>query len=290
MLASPFLAFPRRSARAADGGALRVVSLDLLVTEQLMTLGAVPLACANIPLYQRLVAMPALPPQVVDVGPLQEPNRELLQALRPDLIIGMAWQSFRQDALREISAVAWLPAIDRGTSPFDYIRQQLTGLGARLGRQDQALAANGVLDAAVAAARAGLAPDIRRPVYLVRLVEDGRHAAIFGTRSMIGDVAGHLGLVNAWTGRGNGSGVAAIGIEELARVPEALIIHFDRGAETRRALARLADSPLWRALPSVRAGRIVSLPVVHPSGGVTSALRFVRDVETALKSRTDLHG
>lgn len=290
MLASPFLACPAWASAERSLGAPRVVSLDLLVTEQLMTLGAVPLACANIPLYQRLVAAPALPPQVVDVGPLQEPNRELMQALQPDLIIGMAWQSFRQESLGQIAPVDWLPAIDRGTTPLDYIRGQLMRLAARMGRQDRAEAANRALDAALDATRAVLAGGTRRPVYLVRFVEDGRHAAIFGARSMIGDAAARVGLANAWSGRGNGSGVAAIGIEELGQEPTAFIIHFDRGAETRRALARLEQSPLWQALPAVRAGRIVSLPLVHPSGGVTSALRFVRNVEAALQSRSDLHG
>ena len=39
----------------------RVVSLDLLLTEILISLGVRPLAVANIPLYRRLVAEPPVP-------------------------------------------------------------------------------------------------------------------------------------------------------------------------------------------------------------------------------------
>ncbi|GGF58297.1 ABC transporter substrate-binding protein [Azorhizobium oxalatiphilum] len=285
MLASPLLAV-----RGTAAPALHVVALDLLVAEQLLTLGAPPFACANIPLYERLVASPPLPAATVDVGTLQEPNRELLQSLKPDLIIGMAWQGFRQEELTRIAEVLWMPPPKAGVTPIAYIEQMLISLAERTGRQEAAIAANNQLDAALAATRDAVGTKIRRPVFFLRFMENGRHAAVCGSRSMIGDAAVRMGLSNAWTGRGNASGVAAIGIEELAAAPEALIVHFDRGVETARAMARLSRSPFWNALPAVAAGRVVSMPVIHPNGGVHSAVRFARQTETLLTARTDLHG
>ena len=267
------------AARAREGGARRVVSLDLMLTEQLLTLGVPPLAVANIPLYERLVAVPALPSGVEDVGPQQEPNRELMQYLQPDLIVGLSWQAFRQQALARIAPVAFLPPPGRTGAPVEGVQDLLADLGRRTGREQAAETANASLRARLAEARARLVPHVSRPVYFVRFLEDGRHAAVFGTRSLIGDVAARIGLANAWTGRGNASGVATIGIADLAEVPQAGLIHFDRGAETARALARLNDSPFWQALPLVRAGRVVAMPVIYPSGGVASALRLIAQVE-----------
>ncbi|MGU3494789.1 ABC transporter substrate-binding protein [Xanthobacteraceae bacterium A53D] len=274
---------------SADSGP-RVVALDLLIAEQLLTIGFAPQACANIPLYRRLVAVPAMPAGTVDVGPLQEPNRELLQYLAPDLIIGMAWQSFRQEDLGRICEALWVPMAKAGVTPIPYIQQLLTMLAGRVSRAPEAAVRNGELDSALATARAALDGKVRRPVYFLRFMENGRHAAACGSRSMIGDAAVRMGLANAWSGRGNANGVAAIGIEELAGVPEAIIVHFDRGAETKRAMARLAGSAFWNALPAVQAGRVLSMPVIHPNGGVTSATRFARQTQDLLGPRTDLHG
>jgi iron complex transport system substrate-binding protein len=77
-------------------------------------------------------------------------------------------------------------------------------------------------------------------------------------------------------------GTASIGIEKLAEVPDALIVHFERGAETVRAMKRLAESPIWNALPAVRAGRVFGMPVIHPNGGIVSATRFARQLVTTL--------
>lgn len=268
------------AARAGDGVARRVVSLDLMLTEQLLTLGVPPLAVANIPLYERLVSMPALPTGVQDVGPQQEPNRELMQYLQPDLIVGLSWQAFRQQALARISPVAFLPPPGRAGTPVEGVQDLLAELGRRTGREAEAAGHNSRLRARLAEARAALDGRVSRPVYLVRFLEDGRHAAVFGTRSLIGDVAARLNLANAWAGRGNASGVATIGIADLAEVPEAGLIHFDRGAETARALARLGESPFWQALPLVRARRVAAMPVIYPSGGVASALRLIAQIET----------
>lgn len=71
---------------AREGGP-RIVSMDLSFTEMLLALGAQPTAIANVPLYQRLVSIPVAPADAVDLGPLTEPNLELLQYLKPDLIL-----------------------------------------------------------------------------------------------------------------------------------------------------------------------------------------------------------
>ena len=287
--------FGLAAARGQDLGpagpvARRVASLDLLLTETLLTLSLVPAAVGNIPLYQRLVAEPELPDDVPDLGPLQEPNLELLQYLRPDLVLAPSWAAAGQRDLERIAPVAWLPTFSTEKPALDHARSLLAQVAAMTGRDAEAQAWSGRADAALAEARQALAPFADRPVYVVRFMEDGRHAAIFGGNGMIGDVLARLGLTNAWTGRTNVWGTTSIGIEQLAGNPEARLIHFNRGAETDRALRQLAGSPLWQALPAVRQGRVIETPVVYPNGGLSSAARFAGQLAQAVPAHEAARG
>ncbi|MGL4964350.1 MAG: ABC transporter substrate-binding protein [Inquilinus sp.] len=287
-LAGP--AWARAQVSGPAGPARRVACLDLLLTETLLTLGVTPAAVGNIPLYDRLVAEPALPDGVPDLGPLQEPNLELLQYLRPDLILAPSWAEVGQADLERIAPVAWLPTFSTRKPALDHARDLLLRAAALTGRDAEAKAWSDRADAALAEARQMLSPWTDRPVYVVRFNEDGRHAAIFGGNGMIGDVLARLGLRNAWTGRTNVWGTVSIGIEQLAGNAEARLIHFNRGAETERALHQLAASPLWAALPAVRRGRVIEMPVVYPNGGLASATRFAQQLARVLPAHGTANG
>ena len=281
LAAAPFWPGLARAREAGEAGA-RVVSLDLLLTECLLTLGERPLALANIPLYRRLVAQPPVPQGVPDLGPQAEPHLEYLQALQPGLILAPSWQAPALGRLERIAPVAWLPAFAADGRPLAHAATLLARIGDLVGRPQQAAAATARAMDALDAAAAPLAPWAGQPVLALRFMEDGRHMAVFGSNGMVGAVLARLGLRNAWTGRSNTAGVTSAGIEALARLPEAALIHFDRGAETARALARLEDSPFWRALPAVRQGRLLSMPVIYPSGGLFSAARFAAQLAALL--------
>jgi iron complex transport system substrate-binding protein len=268
----------------------RIVSMDLSFTEVLLSLGARPVAIANLPLYQRLVSVPAAPPDAVDLGPLTEPNLELLQYLEPDLILAASWQASALAPLERIAPVTWLPTFARGQGPLDFTRDLLARIAGLAHREAEAAALQREADAALAEAAQRLHAHAGRPVYLLRFAEDGRRTAIFGAASMVGDALARVGLRNAFTGRANIWGTASIGIERLVEVPEAVIVHFERGAETARAMKRLADSPIWNALPAVRAGRVLGMPVIYPNGGTVSATRFVRQLADVLSAPVPAHG
>lgn len=268
----------------------RIVSMDLSFTEMLLSLGLRPAAIANVPLYQRLVSVPAAPPDAVDLGPLTEPNLELLQYLKPDLILAASWQASALAPLERIAPVTWLPTFARGQDPLDFTRELLARIAALARREAEAATLQREADAALAEAAQRLAPHASRPVYLLRFAEDGRRTAIFSGASMVGDVLARTGLRNAFSGRANIWGTASIGIERLVEVPEAVIIHFERGAETERAMRRLAESPIWNALPAVRARRVLGMPVIYPNGGTVSAARFARQLADALSGTAPAHG
>jgi iron complex transport system substrate-binding protein len=280
VLALPFIALMGTPARAASPP--RLVALDLLATELLVSLGISPVAVANVALYRRLVAQPVLAEEVLDLGPLLEPNAELLQAIRPDAIVLAAWQAGPLRRLREIAPLFPLDAASAGKFGVGQAIELLGRLAELTGRTEAAQALTSQLETVFADARAALAGRTRRSLYVGRFAQDGRTVALFGGTGLIGDSLSRLGLINAWRGRVNGSGVISVGIDQLAGDPEARIVHFDRGEETSNALARLADNPLWRALPAVKMNRVTMMPVIYPNGGVASAMRFARQLAESL--------
>lgn len=276
-------------ARSIAAPVARVVALDLLPTELLLTLGITPLAIANAPLYRRLVATPELPDAVRDLGPLMEPNVEYLQVLRPDAILLAAWQSGGLERLAQIAPLVPLQTI-AGTVPASAhaaaLLRQVGALTARTGEAELWIVR---LEETLAQARKKLAGRPIGPLYVCRFAANGRNVAVFGGNGLVGDVVRQLGLSNAWKGRVNASGVVSVGVEQLAADPEARIVHFDRGAETLRAMETLSRSALWQALPAVRAGRVTRMPVVYPSGGVFTAIRFAAQLAEALAAEAP-HG
>jgi ferric hydroxamate transport system substrate-binding protein len=259
----------------------RIVSMDLLLTELLLTLGIQPVAIANVPLYRRLVADPVLSDKVADLGPLNEPSLEYLQILEPDLLLMADWQTAGLDNLSKITEILPLAVFPKNIPAVTFVQSSLRQLASLLDRQRQAEAAIAACEQAITDARETLS-SLQRPVYVCRFMRDGRSAAVFGGNGMIGDTLLRLGLRNAFTGRVNGSGVTSISLKRLADVPDAIIIHFDRGAETDRAVERLADSPLWSAFPAVREGRVVRMPVIYPNGGVRSVERLATQLASGL--------
>lgn len=286
-LAAPIVLFFARRLRAQTvPQTQRLVSLDLLITELLLTLGEVPIAIANIPLYRRLVASPDLPDSVEDLGPLNEPNLEFLQRLVPTRILVADWQASGLTPLARIAPVSPIRVFPGKTRALEHCESLLSDMAALTGRQAEAKTAIAATATAIDTARS-LLSGFSRPVYICRFNRDGRNIALFGGNGMLGDVAGRLNLRNAYPGRVNGAGVTNAPLSRLAEEPDAVIVHFDRGAETDVALARLEESALWHALPAVRKGRVVRMPVIYPSGGLRSAERFATQIGTQLAALAD---
>ncbi len=279
-LAAPLLL---AGSRGVAGAAPRLVSMDLLITELLLTLGVTPLATPNVALYRRLVADPVLPEEVRDLGPVAEPNLEYLRYLAPDRILFADWQGAGLENLARIAPLVPLPVL-AGRRPAVAHGEELLRLVAELvaepSRADPAIRE---CETALADA-AGALEWFSRPVYVCRFNRDGRNLALFGGGGMVGDTLNRLGLANAYAGRVNGFGVTNAPMLRLAERPEAVIVHFDRGIETRAALSRLAESPVWNALPAVREGRVVRVPVVFPNGGPRSVTRLARALASTLST------
>lgn len=254
----------------------------MVISEMLLTLGVVPLATANIPLYQRIVAYPSMPEQVANLGPLNEPNLEYLYSLSPTRILMTDWQAVGLSTLDRIAPITPLSLASNQTPAVDHAETVLRQLGSLCNRDELAGAVIARTRDRIEQSRTTLA-GFDRPVFLCRFNRDGRHLAIFGGNGMLGDVLRRLDLRNAYEGRVNAiSGGAMIPLSWLADNPDAVIIHFDRGQETAAAMGRLAENPLWHALPSVRKERVLKIPVIYPTGGPQSASRFAQALAETL--------
>lgn len=283
-LAAPF-AFVSTSGRTDQSGDTssisRIVSMDLLLTELLVTLGQQPVATANVPLYQRLVGDPALDSDVADLGPLNEPNIEYMFSLRPDHILIADWQAPSLDALRKVAPVTAYPVFAGKTPAVDHVQALLRQIAKQTDCSAVADQAINDCERAISAASRSLT-GFDRPVYVCRFNRDGRNLAIFGGNGLIGDMLKRLDLQNAFTGRVNASGVTSAALNRLTENSEAVIVHFDRGSETDAALERLSQNPIWNAFPAVRAGRVLRMPVIYPNGGVRSAERLAIQLSEGL--------
>jgi ABC-type Fe3+-hydroxamate transport system substrate-binding protein len=271
LLASALLsaALPSRLRAAPQS----VAVIDWGMLETTLALGVQPAAGTELVQFRQLVVEPELPEAIADLGLRGTPNYELLRLVAPDLIVISNFYEYQRAALERVAPVLSLPVYEAGKPPYPLAEQAAVALGDALGRVQQAAAL--VEDTAnfVAQCREILRPLVARQVFVVNL-GDSRHFRAFGADSMAGDVLTRLGLANAWTDPTSYSAAAPVGIEALARQPDAAIVVM---APLPSEVARtLAGNALWNALPAVRQGRVAVIDPVNHFGGLPSARRFAR--------------
>nr|WP_260400434.1 ABC transporter substrate-binding protein [Paraburkholderia bannensis] len=283
-------AFANEVARAAVGAPRRIVVLDWDLTEIVLSLGVVPVGVARPIWYTQLDGDPPLPDEVVDTGLLYQPNFEVLQRLAPDLIVITAWHAMLRPSLERIAptltVTLYAPGVaaSRGDAYLN-MRTQTRYLAHALGREPQADALLARLDATIvrSATQVRESGAARWPLYALRPI-DGRHVTVYGPQGLFDGVMRELGLTNAWQGGTDAQGAAETDLAALAQRPEAGAVLV--GMASSGVPPELAQSPLWRALPFVKDGRLHSIGKASPTGGPVSAMRFATQLAGALSGAT----
>lgn len=252
-------------ARAAPPPRLAVV--DWAVLETALALGIVPRAAAELRQFRALVG--AVPPEVADIGLRGAPNLEALAALAPEAILISDFYERQRPALARIAPVIALTVYRAAEPPYAAAARMTRELAALAGAPERGAAYIAETEAELAALRR---PE-PRPLFVVSL-GDARHFRAFGPDSMFGEVLTRLGRRNAWDRPTRYSAAAPLGVEALAQVPEAAVAVV--GPVPEDARRALAEGPIWRALPAVRAGRVAVLPSLNHYGGLPAARRFAR--------------
>lgn len=264
---------------------VRVAAIDWGMLETLIALGVEPVAATELIQFRKMAVEPVVPETVSDLGLRGTPNYELLRLIAPDLIVISNFYEYQRGLLERIAPVFSQTVYQPGTPPYALAEQATLALGEKLGRQVEANAYVAETAAEMQRLRGTLPPGVKRPVFVISL-GDSRHFRAFGRDSMFGDVFSRLGIDNAWTDETSYSAAAPVGLEALARMPDAAILIISPlPAEVGRALPANA---LWNALPAVREGRVSILEPVNHFGCLPSARRFARLAVEALRGQA--HG
>ena len=259
----------------------RIAVIDWAMFETLLALGIVPVAATELVQFRKIAVEPAVPSQVADLGLRGSPNFEMLRLSNPDLIVSSRWYIPAQDILERIAPVLTFSIYEPGRPPYAPAEEVTMALGKHLGREQEARAYVEASSREIAEGRLSIAGRTSRPVFLINL-GDARHFRVFGEDSLFGDVLQRLGVRNAWTKATSYSAAAPVPLEALAEVPEASIAIVSPVPPD--ANSTLANSPLWKAFPAVREGRVVTLPPVNHFGALPAARRFARVLTEALSA------
>lgn len=268
--AMAFLPVAGHAGESAAASAQKIVVMEWAALETLLALGQTPIAAADAGGYRGWVGEPELPASVAEVGSRQEPNLEEIARLQPDLIISHVHLRPLQEKLAALAKVEEVTFNGTGGDAYATVVAGTRRIGELIGKSLEAEELIRSADATFQAERetlqtAGLAG---RHVYFVRII--GPNALrIHGEGSIAGTVLSRLGLTNAYTGEVNEWGFALLEPSALAEDPEAAVLV--AGPVTDEEMASVFDTPLGRALPATRAGRVHKLPVTWTFGGVVSA-------------------
>ena len=271
MALSPLL-WQMRGARAAEVDPQRIVALEWLPVELLRALGVTPYGVADIPNYRLWVNEPALPDSVIDVGLRTEPNLELLTQMKPSFLVWSAGYGPAAEKLARIAPGRGFTFSD-GKRPLMMAQQSLSEMADLIGRQQEAKRHLAEFDALMESLRPRFARRGDRPLLMITLL-DTRHVLVFAQNCLFQEVLDRFAIKNAWQGETTFWGSVTVGIDRLAAYRDADVICFDHG--NAREMAQLTATPLWQAMPFVRAGRFQSVPAVWFYGATLSAMHFAR--------------
>ncbi|MER9586333.1 ABC transporter substrate-binding protein [Mesorhizobium sp. M0276] len=264
----------------------RIVCLDDGLAETLLTLGVTPVAIADRQVWETWVVEPPLPADIADVGTLLEPNLELLQQLKPDIILAMPYLDGIKPLLERVAPVTTIGLYTEAGQPYRRAVEATRQLARLVGKESEGEALIAATDAYFSEVRQQLAPLSAQPIYVVSFM-DPRNVRVYGAKSLFQEVFDRIGLSNAWTGETNYWGFSTVGIDGLATASDARLAYFEPLPEG--AGGTLTENPVWNAMPFVRNRSIMRLPAVLMFGALPSATRFARVLASAMTAEA-AHG
>lgn len=269
------------TAQAAAIDTKRIVALEWLPVELLLALGIMPYGVADVPNYNLWVNEPSLPDTVIDIGLRTEPNLEMLTQMKPSYLFWSSGYGPSADKLAKIAPGRGFTFSD-GKKPLAMARQSLNEMAQLLNLEAAAAKHLAQFDALVKSAAPQFARRGERPLLMITLLDE-RHVLAFGPNCLFQELLDEFGIRNAWHGETTFWGSVAVGIDRLAEYKDADVICFDHGND--REMQKLMATPLWQAMPFVRAGRFQRVPAVWFYGATLSAMHFIRVLEGALGGR-----
>lgn len=257
-------------------------TVDWTIAETLLAIDAPVSSVAQQSDYHDWVGEPRIPEGATDMGLRSQPNLELLAQVPPEQILISPMFAGLRPRLERIAPVSSFALYSPGTDTWQEMQTLTRQLGELTERQSQAeqLIAETQALMATLGESSPLSQSEIAPLLMVQFM-DARHVRVFGENSLYNAVLEQLALPNAWEQDTNAWGFSLVGIEALARYPEAMLVIIDPlpvGVEEQ-----LAESGLWQQLPSVKKDNLLRLPPVWSFGALPSAQRFARELSAALE-------
>ncbi|WP_137154499.1 ABC transporter substrate-binding protein [Rhizobium sp. FKL33] len=273
------------TARAETPRFRRIATLDYSVASTLIETGGGLAAVAEAADWDKWMGAPALPAGVVNLGSAWEVNFELLASLKPDLIITTPFLDALLPKLKDIAPCLRISVFDGSGDPvLPKAISETRRMGDYLGASGAISAYLERADHMFADCRARLARLPKGDQLLFYLIDD-RHAYVYGAPGLYQGALDRLGLKNAWTSPCNYWGFAMTGLEglALAATENTHAVLFE--PTPRDVMAKVGESPIWKALPFNRTGRLSVLPPALAYGMVVEAVRFADLLTSALEAR-----
>jgi len=253
-------------------------TVDWTIAETLLAIDAPVSSVAQQSDYHAWVGEPRIPNSATDMGLRNQPNLELLAQVPPEQILISPMFAGLTPRLERIAPVSTFSFYSPGSDTWQEMQTLTRQLGALTGRDAQAEKLINDTQTLMAKLR-DQRPD-SAPLLMVQFM-DARHVRVFGENSLYNAVLQQLALPNAWDQPTNAWGFSLVGIEALARYPEATLVIIDPLPSSIEE--QLKSSGLWQHLPSVQNAQLLRLPPVWSFGALPSAQRFARELFAALE-------
>ncbi|OEE29690.1 ABC transporter substrate-binding protein [Aliivibrio fischeri] len=251
----------------------KIVALDWVLAETVLSLGVEPLGVADAKGYQAWVMAPKLPSNVLDVGSRREPNLELLTELNPDVILISQHMSAMYEKLSTIAPILVYTVYSNKKSPLIAAKGITIQLGRLLDKEQQALQLIDQTEKKLIenGDKIRHLQQQEKPLLFVRFIND-KTVRIHSEGSLAQSTINAMGLTNAWHEPTNLWGFTTAGIEKLAQYQQANVLIFGPLKEEEKV--KLTQSALWQAMAFTRTGSVYELPAIWTFGGLISAQRF----------------
>ena len=246
----------------------RVIALSWAVVEQLVELDVPLLAVADPEGYRLWVVQPALGPDVKNVGQRNEPNVERIAELKPDLIVISDDQAELAPVLERIAPIVHFKLFSLDHDNAEATRTSYLELARIFDREQLARERLAGLDAHLAELRGKVERHFDGDLPKVTAISllDQARVRVHGGNSTSQAALLALGLEPAFPQPATTWGFVQKRVEQLGAVEDGVILNIEPfpGADA------LFPSPLWKAMPFVRAGRFARVKPSWTFGGAFS--------------------
>jgi iron complex transport system substrate-binding protein len=271
--------------------ATKVVGLEWGVVENLITLGVQPVGVADVKGYTTWVTAAKLDAGVKDVGTRGEASVDAIVALNPDLIITTTDEAANTITQLEKAAPVLVVRGADAKNAIPQMKKNLELVGQAIGKAKEATEANAAFDQAVADGKKKIADAGKagEGFTMADGYKEGSTISIrmFTTGSLLGAVAGELGLKNNWTGAGDPDyGLAQTDIEGLTKLGDGSFLYIASTTDGGDVFGGdLSKNAIWKNLPFVKSNSVHRLSDgIWMFGGPKSTEQFIDATVQAVTS------